>query len=237
MFSEEVKLIWNQILSEAQILINQEPVLVSFYYSYILNHRDFTSALSYILSSKLGNNVVSSIFIRDIINNVYISNNAIVLSAIKDVQSIYHNYPEIKCYSIPFLYFKGFHALQAYRVCHHLWNNQRQELAIYFQSCISAIFSVDIHPAVQIENKVILDNATGISISNATIIKSNMSNFRSTKLNNIKKDNFINYPIIRKEVFIGSGVKILGDIEIGSRSIISSGSIVLISVPPNSIVN
>jgi serine O-acetyltransferase len=32
---------------------------------------------------------------------------------------------------IPFLYYKGFHALQAHRVAHWLWKRDRQSLALF----------------------------------------------------------------------------------------------------------
>ena len=34
----------------------------------------------------------------------------------------------------PLLYFKGFHALEAYRIAHALWNAGRKDFALYLQS-------------------------------------------------------------------------------------------------------
>ena len=58
-------------------------------------------------------------------------------------------------YLTPFLYFKGFLALQAYRAPHQLWNEQRQSLALLVQYRISLIFAVDIHPAAVIGSGIL----------------------------------------------------------------------------------
>ena len=50
----------------------------------------------------------------------------------------------------PFLHYKGFHALEAYRVSHWLWELKRKALACYLQNRISEVFAVDIHPAARI---------------------------------------------------------------------------------------
>lgn len=54
--------------------------------------------------------------------------------------------PACRGYSVPLLYFKGFHALQSYRVAHYYWTHERPALALYLQSRISEAFAVDIHP-------------------------------------------------------------------------------------------
>jgi serine acetyltransferase len=53
------------------------------------------------------------------------------------------------CTGLPdvFLYFKGFHALQTYRVAHAIWKaDNKQVLAHYLQSQMSQTFQIDIHP-------------------------------------------------------------------------------------------
>lgn len=237
MFSEEIQLIWNQILSETQTLMDQESELVGFYRSYILNHRNFDSALSYMLSNKLGNKIVSALSVRDIINKIYHFNRNIVFSAVKDIQAAYNKDVDIECYSIPFLYFKGFHALQAYRISNYLWNNDRHELAIYFQNLISVIFSVDIHPATQIGNGIVLDHATGVVIGVVDIAKDNIVTVHHPiLLDNIRSAYTKRCPMINDDVVIGAGVKILGPIEIGPRVNIRTNSVVLTSILSNNIV-
>ena len=72
--------------------------------------------------------------------------------------------PACKGYVQPFLYFKGFQALQTYRVAHWLWRSGREAIALYLQSRMSELFQVDIHPAALIGRGAFFDHGTGIVI-------------------------------------------------------------------------
>jgi hypothetical protein len=63
----------------------------------------------------------------------------------------------------PFLYYKGFHALQWHRISHWLWHDGRRELAYFLQSRVSQAFAVDIHPAVPIGSGVFIDHGEGMT--------------------------------------------------------------------------
>ncbi|XBC44418.1 MAG: serine O-acetyltransferase EpsC [Buchnera aphidicola (Schlechtendalia peitan)] len=232
MLFQEIEIVWNQILSEAHILINKEPSLTGFYYAHILNHKSFSSALSYILSSKLGNKSISAISVRDIINTIYDCNHEIIISAIQDIREVYNRDPAIECYSTPFLYSNGFHVLQAYRISNYLWNQSKTELAIYFYNRISTIFSVDIHPAAKIGCGVIFDHAIGIVIGETSVVRNNVTIFHSVTLGSTGKHSGIRHPIVNEDTIIGAGSKVLGKIEIGSKVKIGAGSVVLVSIPP-----
>ena len=47
-----------------------------------------------------------------------------------DMEACYVRDPACDAYSTPLLYYKGFHALQAYRVTHWLWGQGRKTLAL-----------------------------------------------------------------------------------------------------------
>jgi serine O-acetyltransferase len=63
-----------------------------------------------------------------------------------------------------FLFYKGFHALESYRVAHWLWQQGRKAMGLFLQSRISQLFSVDVHPAAQIGRGIMFDHGTGIVI-------------------------------------------------------------------------
>lgn len=72
-----------------------------------------------------------------------------IASAACDIQAVRTRDPAVDKYSTPLLYLKGFHALQAYRIGHWLWNQGRRALAIFLQNQVSVSFRVDIHPAAK----------------------------------------------------------------------------------------
>ncbi|MXP67931.1 serine O-acetyltransferase [Pantoea sp. Aalb] len=230
---KKLDIIWSNIKAEAKELAICEPTLASFYHETLLKHENLGSALSYMLSNKLANSIMPAIAIRKIVEETYYENPKMIISAAYDIQAICQRDPAIKKYSTPLLYLKGFHALQAYRICHWLWNERRCALAIYLQNEISFSFAVDIHPAASIGHGIMLDHATGIVIGETTVIENDVSILQSVTLGGTGKINGDRHPKIREGVMIGAGTKILGNIEIGRGAKIGAGSVVLQPVPPH----
>ena len=151
----------------------------------------------------------------------------------KDLKAILKKDPVVNNYLTPFLYFKGFHALESYRISNYLWRRKKYALSLYLQSRIAAVFSVDIHRAACIGAGITLDHATGIVIGEGVVIEDDVSILHCVTLGGTGKSNNKNrHPIIRKKVSIGAGAKILGHIEIGAETKIGAGSVVLKSTPP-----
>ncbi|QCI21950.1 serine O-acetyltransferase [Buchnera aphidicola] len=228
----EISKIWKKIIYEVSSLSEKEPILSKFYYNNILKHKSLSFALSYILSNKLSTNTVSTNILQKIFNEIYLDDSSILKAVVQDLKAVLKRDPVINNYLIPFLYLKGFHALQSYRLSHYLWNLKNTSLSIYLQSRISTIFAVDIHPAASIGSGIMLDHATGIVIGEGTIVEDDVSIFHSVTLGSTGKSlGKDRHPTIRKGVVIGSGAKVLGNIEVGIGSKIGAGSIVLKNIP------
>ena len=134
-------------------------------------------------------------------------------------------------YVEPFLFFKGFHSLQAYRVTHWLWQKGRKAMALHFQSRTSEVFGVDIHPAAVIGRGVMIDHGTGVVIGETAIVEDDVSMLQGVTLGGTGKEQGDRHPKVRRGVMIGAGAKVLGNIEIGMYSRIGAGSVVLKEVP------
>jgi len=83
--------------------------------------------------------------------------------------------PACRGYSQPLLYFKGFHAIQAYRIGHYYWTHNHEPLALYLQSQISEVFAVDIHPGAQIGKGIMFDHATSVVIGATAVVEDDFS--------------------------------------------------------------
>ncbi len=55
--------LWDKIRDEAWHYSKDEPILASFFYSTILNHKDLKSALSYQLANRLDNHTMPAILV------------------------------------------------------------------------------------------------------------------------------------------------------------------------------
>ncbi|PCK09455.1 MAG: serine O-acetyltransferase [Alteromonadaceae bacterium] len=228
--------VWATIRDEITAQVENEPALASFLHATILNHDTFEAALSYHLANKLANPAISALQIREIIESTFQCDCSIGASARADIKAIFDRDSACDLYAMPFLYFKGFHALQSYRVAHCLWMSGRKQLAYFLQSHISLIFSVDIHPAAQLGKGIMLDHGTGIVIGETTVIEDDVSIMQAVTLGGTGKAGGDRHPKIRKGSLVSAGAKILGNIEVGVGAKVGAGSVVLIDVPPHTTV-
>jgi serine O-acetyltransferase len=132
----------------------------------------------------------------------------------------------------PFLYFKGFQALQIYRIAHHLWQDGRRHLAQHLQSRSSEMFAMDIHPAARIGRRVLIDHGTAIVIGETSVLEDDVSMLHGVTLGGTGKNHGDRHPKIRRGVLIGAGATVIGNIEVGEGAKVGAGSIVLESVRP-----
>jgi len=232
---ETIDDIWQCIVREASREAENEPILASHLHSTILKHDSFSEALTHHLSDLLGSVTVSALALREVISDAHQAAPEIVSQAAEDVAATRDRDSACSECGTPFLYYKGFHALQSYRVANFLWNNKRRELATYLQSCVSQRFGVDIHPAARIGTGVMLDHASGIVIGETSVVGDNVSIMQSVTLGGTGKEGGDRHPKVEAGVLIGAGSKVLGNIRIGECSKIGAGSVVLRDIPPHSI--
>ncbi|MGQ0287338.1 serine O-acetyltransferase [Pasteurellaceae bacterium 22721_9_1] len=223
--------VWHKIRTEAKELVEQEPMLASFFHSTILKHKDLGSALSYILANKLATTTMPAISLREIIEDAYQDDPSIIESAAADINAVRQRDPAVELWSTPLLYLKGFHAIQSYRITHYLWQQKRQSLAIYLQNQISVAFDVDIHPAARIGCGIMFDHATAIVVGETAVIENDVSILQGVTLGGTGKECGDRHPKIREGVMIGAGAKILGNIEVGKYAKIGANSVVLQPIP------
>ncbi len=225
--------LWPLMRQEAEAKAREEPILGSYFHATILNHRNFGDALSFRLASKLDNPMLPTMLIRDVIGEAMASDASLLSAAEIDVLATYTRDPACDDLSTPFLFYKGFHALQAHRIAHWLWQQGRKTLAQFFQNQISVTLGVDIHPAAQVGSGIMFDHATGIVIGETAVIEDDVSILHSVTLGGTGKSSGDRHPKIRKGVLLSAGCKIIGNIEVGQNAKVGAGSVVLDNVPPN----
>lgn len=222
---------WRVLKEEAAQVALDEPLLASYLHACVLGHHNFETSLSFILSTKISDDVMPAITIREMFDEAFMMNPSILDAAMQDIQAVINRDPAVSSYLTVLTHFKGFQALQVHRLAHYLWNKGRTQLALFIQSRNSEVFSIDIHPAARIGQGVMFDHATGIVIGETTIIEDNVSILQSVTLGGTGNESGDRHPKIRQGVMIGSGAKILGNIEVGRGSKVGAGSVVLDSVP------
>ena len=228
--------VWTQLQQEARESARHERVLTSLLHECILNCASLELALAHRLARKVGRPAVSELVMLDVFTDIFTRDAEIGRSVRSDLLAIRRRDPAAGGYLVPFLYFKGFHAVSVYRVAHRLWRDGRRDLALYLQSVVSEVFNVDIHPAAAVGCGILLDHATGLVIGETAVVENNCSILQGVTLGGTGKEAGDRHPKVRSGVLIGAGAKILGNIEIGAGAWIGANSVVLDAVPPHTTV-
>jgi len=223
--------VWDQITTEAQEAVTTQPLMGGLIHACILHHTSLEKALSYRIAAKLSSNEMSMMVLREIVDNAFAKSPAIVDASRADLMAIYDRDPACHRLLQPILYFKGYQAVQAYRVSHWLWNEGQQDLAYFFQMRTSEIFGMDIHPGAKLGQGIMIDHAHSIVIGETAVVGNNVSMLHSVTLGGTGKEEEDRHPKIADGVLIGAGAKVLGNIKVGRCSRIAAGSVVLQDVP------
>ncbi len=228
----EVDPVWQRICDEGREGVAREPLIGALFHDGVLQHHSFDKALGYRIAMKLASTEMSGQTISDIAQNAYKSDPKIAQDARADLVATYDRDPACTRFIQPLLYFKGFQAVQAYRLGHWLLSEGKTDLAYFIQMRVSEVFGVDIHPAAKIGKGIMIDHAHSIVIGSTAVVGDNVSMLHSVTLGGTGKEEEIRHPTIGDGVLIGAGAKVLGNIKIGHCSRIAAGSVVLKEVPP-----
>jgi len=233
---ETVDPIWHSIRQGGQEIAQAEPSLSSFMVSTILNHERLEDALAFRLASRLDHADVSADLIRQAFAEALVLDPKIGDALRVDLAATIERDPASTRAVEPFLYFKGFHALQTHRFAHALWQCGRKDFALYLQSRSSQVFQVDINPAVKVGRGIMLDHGTGIVIGETAQIGDFVSILQGVTLGGTGKETGDRHPKVGAGVLIGAGAKILGNISVGAGARVAAGSVVLKDVPAHKTV-
>ncbi|APX88386.1 serine O-acetyltransferase [Brevirhabdus pacifica] len=228
----EVDPVWRRIREEAEQAIRDEPLIAGMVHSSLLHHDSLERAMSYRISTKLASPDMDAQLLREIVEEAFASSADVGCALRADLVAILERDPACHRLLQPILYFKGFQAVQAYRIGHWLWQQKRHDLAYYFQMRVSEAYGVDIHPAARIGKGLMIDHAHSVVIGETAVVGDNVSMLHSVTLGGTGKDEQDRHPKIADGVLIGAGAKVLGNIKVGHCSRIAAGSVVLQEVPP-----
>ena len=143
------------------------------------------------------------------------------------------NDPAIKSKFEVIFNYPGIWAIIHYRIANRLYKKGFRLLARFLMGITQVMSNVDIHPSATIGRRVFIDHGFGVVIGETTIIEDDVLIYQGVTLGGVSLDHGKRHPTIRKNVVIGSGAKILGNIEIGENSKIGANSVVVKAVPAN----
>ncbi len=232
-FTDEL---WVRLRREAEEALARAPMLAPLFVDSILSQSCFESAVFHRVAARLKNDVVSLTLLTETFRRAVAEDPEIAQALRADIAAVVERDPATERFIEPFLYFKGFHAIQTHRLAHHLWRNDNRDFALYLQSRSSDVFQTDIHPAARFGRGIFLDHATGLVVGETSVVEDDVSLLQSVTLGGTGKEAGDRHPKVRKGAVVGAGAKVLGNIEIGEYARIAAGSVVLKPVPPHATV-
>ncbi|MXU66328.1 serine O-acetyltransferase [Oceanomicrobium pacificus] len=224
--------VWDRIREEAAEMARTEPLMGSLVHAVVLHHETLEDALGFRMAQKLSSPEMSESLLRDLFDAAYAADPDLGQAARADLLATLDRDPACHRLLQPLLFFKGFQAVQTYRLAHWLWGQGRQDMAYFIQMRTSEQFGVDIHPGARIGRGIMIDHAHSVVIGETAVVGNNVSMLHSVTLGGTGKEDDDRHPKIGDGVLIGAGAAVLGNIKVGHCSRIASGSVVLQEVPP-----
>jgi serine O-acetyltransferase len=162
--------LWQSARREAEAVVRADPVLAQALANSILDHDDLAGALAFQIGQRLGTQDDERGRFTRVAKEAFAAAPELVEAASLDLQGIVAHDPAVTALLPPLLNYKGFVALEAWRVSNWLWQRGRHDFARMIQSASSERLQVSIHPSASIGTSVYLDHATGIIIGADCVI-------------------------------------------------------------------
>ena len=133
--------------------------------------------------------------------------------------------------------YPGLHAIVLHRFSHVCWNIGFKWVARFVSNFARWFTGIEIHPGARIGERVFFDHAMGVVVGETAEIGDGCTIYQGVTLGGTSLYKGVKrHPTLGKDVVVGAGAKVLGNIQISDRVRIGAGSIVLRDVPPDATV-
>lgn len=154
----------------------------------------------------------------------------------EDIQVVFKHDPAARSVLEVIFTYSGLHAVWAHRISHWLWKKRMFFLARLTSQISRFLTGIEIHPGAKIGRRLFIDHGMGVVIGETCEIGNDVVLFQGVTLGGTGKEKGKRHPTVEDNVFISTGVKVIGAVTLGRNSKIGAGSVVLKDVPPNSTV-
>ena len=155
----------------------------------------------------------------------------------EDIKAALRQDPAARNWLEVLLTYPGLHAVWGYRIAHFLWNLKLKLIARIYSNWIRAVTGIEIHPAAKIGRRFFIDHGMGVVIGATAVIGDDVMIYHDVTLGARTNDAGKRHPTIGNNVVIGSGARVLGDIQIGEGVRINANLVVTKSVPARTMVD
>ena len=155
----------------------------------------------------------------------------------EDLQAAVNNDPAARNTLEVALVYSGVHAVWVYRLAHRMWNkSEHLKLpARFISQTARAITGVEIHPGATLGRRLFIDHGMGVVIGETAVVGEDVTIYHGTTLGGTSLEKGKRHPTVGSRVVIGSGAKVLGNINIGDDVQIGANAVVVKDVPQGNV--
>jgi serine O-acetyltransferase len=130
------------------------------------------------------------------------------------------------------LCYPGLHALMIHRLAHGLWTRRFYLLGRWISHLGRFLTGIEIHPGAQIGRRVVIDHGMGVVIGETAILGDDAYLYHQVTLGTASTSKGKRHPTVGRNVILGAGAKILGDIVVGDGARVGANAVVVSDVQP-----
>lgn len=150
-----------------------------------------------------------------------------------DFQIIFERDPVAKNWVEVLLFYPGFQALLFHRIANYLHNWGLPLIPCFLAYLARFLTGIEIHPAAQIGKGAFIDHGMGVVIGETATIGEYVLLYQGVTLGGTGKETGKRHPTLGKNVMVGAGAKVLGNIKIDNHVCIGANAVVLKNIPAN----
>jgi serine O-acetyltransferase len=228
--------LWQTLGSQARALASSSPCLAPTLNAMVTDRASFADALAAVLVRALAPAVSTPTELKPTFDGVLARDRGIAAAAAVDLLRLAAINPACPNVLAGLLSFRGYQAIQLYRIHHALWNEGRQELAVLLQNWGATVYAMDIHPGARIGRGVFFDHGVGTVIGATAVVEDGVNVWHGVTLGSTLTQAGDRHPKVRRDATLGAGATILGNIEIGVGAVVAAGAVVLKPVAAGMVV-
>ena len=154
-------------------------------------------------------------------------------SLVADFRIIFERDPAARNWLEVLVCYPGLQAIFFHRIAHRLYKAGIPFIPRLISHLARFFTGIEIHPGAQIGQGVFIDHGMGVVIGETAVIGDYSLIYQGVTLGGTGKETGKRHPTLGKNVVVGTGAKVLGNIKIGDDVRIGAGSVVLRDVPSN----
>lgn len=148
-----------------------------------------------------------------------------------ELRTIYERDPAARNWLEVLFCYPGVQALLFHRVAHWLYCIGMPFVPRFISHLTRFFTGIEIHPGAKIGKGVFIDHGLGVVIGETAIVGDYSLIYQGVTLGGTGKEAGKRHPTLGKNVVVGAGAKVLGNIQIGDNVRIGAGSVILRDVP------